>query len=70
MDWRADQEMSELWDIISMVSDVEDIPIAEIRDACDAKGISCEKFIEVWRELCDEAHIIVGQAEGQMNGIH
>ena len=70
MDWRADQEMSELWELISMVSDVEDVPISDIREACDAKGISCERFIEKWREACDEAEIIITQAEAQMHDIH
>ena len=46
MDWRADQEMSELWELISMVSDCEDIPISHIRDLADAHGISIERFVE------------------------
>ena len=55
--------MSELWELISMVSDIEDVPISDIREACDAKGISCERFIEKCREACDEAEIIITQAE-------
>ena len=70
MDWRADQEMSELWELISMVSDVEDVPISNIRDLADTYGISIERFVEKWVKLCDEGHIVINQAEGKMNGIH
>ena len=70
MDWRADQNLSELWDIIHMVGGVEDIPISDIRTACDEKGISCDRFIEVWGLLCNEAEIIIGQAEEKMTNAH
>ena len=70
MDWRADQEMSELWELISMVSDVEDVPISHIRDLADAHGISIERFVEQWVKLCDEGHIIINQAEEKMSVIH
>ena len=70
MDWRADQRLSELWDIIHMVGGVEDLPIADIRTACDEKEISCDRFIEVWKLLCDEAEIIIGQAEEKMTNAH
>ena len=70
MDWRADQNLSELWDIIHMVGGVEDIPISDIRIACDEKGISCDRFVEVWEVLCKEASIIMGQAEEKMTNVH
>ena len=70
MDWRADQELSELWELISMVSDCEDIPISHIRDLADAHGISIERFVEKWVKLCDEAYIVINQAEAKMHGIH
>ena len=70
MDWRADQNLSELWDIIHMVDGVQDTPIAAIRTACDEKGISCDRFIEVWEVLCTEANIIMGQAEEKMTDVH
>ena len=70
MDWRADQRLSELWDIIHMVGGVEDIPISDIRVACDEKEISCDRFIEVWGLLCNEAEIIMGQAEEKMTNAH
>jgi len=70
MDWRADQNLSELWDIIHMVGGVEDTPIADIRNACDEKGISCDRFVEVWEVLCTEANIIMGQAEEKMTNVH
>ena len=66
MDWRADQEMSELWDLISMVSDVEDIPVSDIIAACESKGISHELFVEKWNDTCDAAHRIINQAEEKM----
>ena len=63
MDWRHDQKVSELWSLIDAVWPVEEIEVARIRDLCDEHGISCEKFIETWRQLCDESHIIINQAE-------
>ena len=66
MDWRHEDRVSQLWSLIDEVWAVEEVEIARIRDLCDEQGISCEKFIEVWRELCDEAHIIISQAEGKI----
>ena len=70
MDWRSDQEMSELWELISMASDVEDIPISHITEIAEAHGISVERFVTQWVKLCDESHIVINQAEGKMHGIH
>ena len=66
MDWRSDQKMSELWELISMVSEVEDVPISDIRNIADAHAISVERFVETWAKLCDEVHIVVGQAEAKI----
>ena len=66
MDWRHDQEMSELWELISMVSEVEDVPISDIRSIADAHAISVERFVETWVKLCDEVHIVVNQAEAKI----
>ena len=66
MDW-ADQQASDMWLLIDEVWPVEEIEIARIRDLCDDYGISCERFIEVWRELCDEAHILINQAEEKIH---
>ena len=63
MDWRHEDTVSELWSLIDAVWVVEEIEISRIRDLCDDHGISCEKFIELWGRLCDEAHIIINQAE-------
>ena len=67
MDWRAEDRVAELWRLIDELWVVEDIEIAKIRDICDEHGISCEKFIEVWNELCDESHIIISQAEERIH---
>jgi len=67
MDWRNDQRNSELYDIIDLVWHVEELDVARLRELCDDHGISCEKFVEVWRDLCDEAHIIINQAEERMH---
>ena len=67
MDWRADDRAAQLWLLIDEVWVVEEIEIARIRDLCEEHGISCERFIEVWRELCDEAHIIINQAEERIH---
>ena len=70
MDWRGDQEMSELWELLSMVGGVEEIPISDIRDIADAHGISIERFVEQWVKLCDESNIVINQTEAKMHGIH
>ena len=70
MDWRADQELSELWELISMVGDVEEVSISHIRDLADAHGISIERFVERWSKLCDEGHIVINQAEAKMHDRH
>ncbi len=67
MGWRADQRASEMWSLIDAIWVVEEIEIARIRELCDDYGISCEKFIEVWNRLCDEAHIIINQAEERIH---
>jgi hypothetical protein len=67
MDWRADQRASEMWSLIDAIWPVEEIEIARIRELCDDYGISCEKFIELWGRLCDEAHIIINQAEERIH---
>ena len=67
MDWRDEDIAAELWLLIDEVYAVEEIEIARIRDLCDDHGISCERFIEVWNKLCDEAHIIINQAEERIH---
>ncbi len=67
MDWRHEDKVSQMWSLIDEVWVVEEIEIARIRDLCDEHGISCEKFIEVWRDLCNEAHIIINQAEERIH---
>ena len=67
MDWRADQRASEMWSLIDAIWVVEEIEIARIREICDDHGIHCEKFIELWRQLCDEAYIIINQAEERIH---
>jgi hypothetical protein len=67
MDWRADQRASEMWSLIDAIWSVEEVEIAKIRELCDDYGISCEKFIELWGRLCDEAHIIINQAEERIH---
>ena len=67
MDWRDEDRAAQLWLLIDEVWVVEEVEIARIRDLCDDHGISCERFIEVWRDLCDEAHIIINQAEERIH---
>ena len=67
MDWRHEDKVSQMWSLIDSVWVVEEIEIARIRDLCDEHGISCERFIEVWRDLCNEAHIIINQAEERIH---
>jgi hypothetical protein len=56
-----------MWSLIDAIWPVEEIEIARIRELCDDYGISCEKFIELWGRLCDEAHIIITQAEERIH---
>ena len=67
MDWRHEDKVSRLWSLIDAVWAVEEVEIAKIRDLCDEHGISCERFIEVWGNLCDEGHIIINQAEEKIH---
>ena len=67
MDWRADKDNSELFSIVDTVWAVEEIEIARLQDMCDEHGISCQRFVEVWSELCDEAHKIINAAEEKMH---
>ena len=67
MDWRDEQEVLELWSIVDALWVVEEIEIAKIRDLCDAHGIRCERFVEVWEKLCDEAYILINQAEERIH---
>ena len=67
MDWRAEDRAAQLWLLIDEVWVVEEVVIARIRDLCDEHGVSCERFIEVWNKLCDEAHIIINQAEERIH---
>jgi len=70
MDWRADQRLSELWSIVDLAGQAEELPIASLRELCDEYGISCEQYTEVWQKLCDEGYIIIEQAEGRMGDVH
>ena len=70
MDWRADQRLSELWSIVDLAGQAEELPIASLRELCDEYGISCERYIEVWDKLCDEAYIVINQAEEKMSDVH
>ena len=67
MDWRYEQNTSELFDLIDLAGSVEEISISQIKELCEAKVIPCERFIELWVDLCDEAHIIINKAEEQMH---
>ena len=67
MDWRLDQDNSELFSIVDLVWVVEEIDIAHLESLCDEHGISCHRFVEVWRDLCDEAHKIINTAEEKMH---
>ena len=66
MDWRADQTLSELWSIVDLAGQAEELPIASLRELCDEYGISCERYIEVWNQLIEEGYIIIHQAEERM----
>ena len=39
-DYTKHQRTSELWDIIDLVSGVQEIEIAELKDPCEAHGIT------------------------------
>ena len=67
MDWRADRDNSELFNIVDLVWSVEEIDIAQLQTLCDEYEISCQRFVELWGELCDEAHKIINAAEERMN---
>ena len=65
-DYTKHQRVSELWDIIDLVSGVQEIEIAELKSLCEAHGIRSEKFIELWVDLCDASHEIIDAAEEEL----
>ena len=65
-DYTKHQRTSELWDIIDLVSGVQEIEIAELKDLCEAHGIPSGKFIELWVDLCDASHEIIDAAEEKL----
>ena len=67
MDWRADRDNSELFNIVDMVWAVEEMEIARLQTLCDEYDISCQRFVELWGELCDAAHQIINAAEEKMH---
>ena len=67
MDWRADRDNSELFNIVDMVWVVEEVEIARLQTLCDEYDISCQRFVELWGGLCDEAHKIINAAEEKMH---
>ena len=69
MDWRSDQRLSELWQIIELAGEAEELPIAALKDACEEHGISCGKYIEAWEGLCKEAWALIEKAEQEMSGV-
>ena len=67
MDWRADRDNSELFNIVDIVWVVEEVEIARLQTLCDEYEISCQRFVGLWGELCDEAHKIINAAEEKMH---
>jgi len=62
----GEQRSSELLDIIDIVNGVHEVPIAELKDLCEAHGIRSERFIELWVDMCDASHEIIDAAEEQL----
>ena len=70
MDWRSDQRLSELWQIIELAGEAEELPIAALKSAADEWSINTDRYIEAWEGLCKEAWALIEKAEQEMGNVH
>ena len=70
MDWRSDQRLSELWSIIELAGEAEELPIAALQSAAGEHSISTDRYIEAWEGLCKEAWALIEKAEQEMTNAH
>ena len=57
---------AELWQLIRDVSEVEEIPMSQIRELADAHVIDVTAYGEAWQKLCEEGWKVVEVAEERM----
>ena len=57
---------AELWQLIRDVSEVEEIPMAQIRDLAEAHVIDVTEYSRAWDKLCEEGWKVVEVAEERM----
>jgi hypothetical protein len=65
-DWKREQAMGDLWDIIDAVSGVGELEIARLKDMCEAHGIKSDRFVDRWVDLVDASHEIIDAAEEKL----
>ena len=65
-DYGRELHRAELWQLIRDASEVEEIPMALIRELCGRNAIDCTGYHKAWEALCVEAWKVVSAAEDQM----
>jgi len=59
---------AELWQLIRDVSEVEEIPMAQIQELANAHVIDVTAYSQAWDKLCQEGWKVVEVAEERMEG--
>jgi hypothetical protein len=70
MDWRSDQRLSELWSIVEMAGECEELPIAALKSAAEEFSINTDGYIAAWEGLCKEGWALIEKAEQEMGYVH
>jgi hypothetical protein len=65
-DLEREHMRAELWQLIRDVSEVEEIPMAQIRTLADAHVIDVTEYSRAWDKLCEAAWAVVEVAEERM----
>jgi hypothetical protein len=65
-EWVDDTRRSELWQLIDMVGQVEEVPMYLIEQLCREHVIDHSNFSRLWQALCDAGHRVIEQAEDRM----
>ena len=65
-DLEREHMRAELWQLIRDVSEVEEIPMAQIRALAEAHVIDVTEYSRAWDKLCEECWKVVEVAEERM----
>lgn len=59
----------ELWQLIRDVSEVEEIPMSNIKELANAHVIDVANYFAAWDALCEQAWKVIEVAEERMEAI-